>query len=44
VIATTLVYAAILPVIFLIPRHVIANADGEPNPALDTDVRAEIAA
>jgi hypothetical protein len=44
VIATTLVYAAILPVIFLIPRHVIANADGEPNPALDADVRAEIAA
>ena len=44
VIATTVMYAAILPVIFLIPKHVIANADGEPNPALEADVLAEIAA
>lgn len=42
VIATTVMYAASLPVILLIPPHVIANADGEPNPALDAQVRVEI--
>jgi hypothetical protein len=30
VIATTVVYALILPVIFLVPKHLIATADGEP--------------
>jgi hypothetical protein len=43
VIATTVMYAATVPVILLIPPHVIANADGEPNPALDADIRAEAA-
>jgi len=44
VIATTLMYAATVPVILLIPKNVIANADGEPNPGLDAELRAEIAA
>ena len=44
VIATSLIYLAILPVIFLIPHHVIASRDGEANPELDADVRAELAA
>ena len=43
VVATTLMYAVTVPVILLIPRHVISNADGEPNPELAADVRAEIA-
>jgi predicted MFS family arabinose efflux permease len=34
VIATTLVYALILPVIRLIPKELIATADGELNPAM----------
>jgi Major Facilitator Superfamily len=32
VIAVTLVYAAILPVLRFVPRDLIATADGEPNP------------
>jgi hypothetical protein len=43
VIATTLIYIAILPMLFLIPRDVIARADGESNPELDAEVQAEIA-
>jgi len=31
VIATTVVYALILPVILLVPKELIATADGEPN-------------
>ena len=34
VIATTAVYALILPVITLIPKQLIATRDGEPNPAI----------
>ncbi len=34
VIATTTVYALILPVIPLIPKQLIATRDGEPNPAI----------
>jgi predicted MFS family arabinose efflux permease len=44
VIATTLVYVLILPVIPWIPRHLIANADGEPNPEVEAEVRAETGA
>jgi len=29
VIATTMVYALILPIVFLVPKHIIATADGE---------------
>lgn len=43
VIATTLVYAAILPLILLIPKHIIATADGEENPEAIKEVLAEIA-
>lgn len=42
--ATTAVYALILPVILLIPKELIATADGEPNPEVEAEVRAEIAA
>jgi hypothetical protein len=42
VIATTIVYALILPVIPWIPKDLIANADGEPSPAIEAEVRAEI--
>jgi hypothetical protein len=42
VIATTAVYALILPVILCIPKQLIANADGEPNPAIEAEVAAEI--
>jgi hypothetical protein len=43
VIATTLVYASILPLILLVPKELIATADGEPNPILETKIREEIA-
>ena len=43
VIATTAVYALILPVLLLVPKELIATADGEPNPRVDAEVRAEIA-
>lgn len=42
--ATTAVYALILPVLLLIPKEVIATADGEANPVLEKEVLAEIAA
>lgn len=42
VIATTGVYLLILPVIPWIPKHLIATADGEPNPAVEAEVVAEI--
>jgi Na+/melibiose symporter-like transporter len=34
VIATTIVYALILPLILLVPKALIATADGEPNPGI----------
>jgi hypothetical protein len=43
VIATSAVYALILPVLLLIPKSLIATADGQPNPAVEAEVRAEIA-
>lgn len=42
VIATTAVYALILPTLLLIPKELIATADGEPNPVVDAEVLAEI--
>lgn len=42
--ATTAVYALILPVILLIPKNLIATADGEANPELERQTLAEIAA
>jgi len=44
VIATTVVYALILPVILWIPKDVIATTDGQQNPALDAEMLAEISA
>jgi len=42
VIATTVVYALILPVILWIPKELIATTDGEQNPAIDAEMMAEI--
>ena len=44
VIAITVVYALILPVMLLIPKELIATADGEANPAVTAEVLAEIGA
>jgi Na+/melibiose symporter-like transporter len=44
VIATTAVYALILPLILLVPKQLIATADGEPNPDVEADVKKEITA
>lgn len=43
VIATTAVYALILPLILLVPKQLIATADGEANPNLDAQVLQETA-
>jgi MFS family permease len=42
VIATTAVYALMLPVILLVPRYLITTRDGEDNPAVDAAVMAEV--
>jgi hypothetical protein len=42
VVTMTTVYALILTVIPLIPKQLIATADGEPNPAIEAAVLAEI--
>jgi MFS family permease len=42
VIATTVVYTLILPVILLVPKELIATADGEPNPQVEAEVLTEI--
>jgi MFS family permease len=42
VIAITVTYALILPVIPFIPKHLTATADGEPNPEEEALVLAEI--
>jgi hypothetical protein len=42
VIVTTAVYALMLPVILLVPKELIATADGEPSPAVEAEVIAEI--
>ena len=43
VIATTIVYALILPLILLVPKALIATADAEPNPEVEAEVQQEIA-
>jgi hypothetical protein len=42
--ATTAVYALILPVLLLIPKEVIATTDGEANPAVEAQMLEESAA
>ncbi len=42
VIATTAVYALILPLILLVPKELIATADGEPNPTVEAEMLKEI--
>ena len=42
-IATSTVYALILPLLLLIPRELIATRDGEANPVLEVDVLVEVA-
>jgi MFS family permease len=44
VLATSAVYALILPLLLLIPKELIATTDGQRNPQLDAEVLAEIAA
>ena len=43
VIAMTAVFTLILPVLLLVPKELIANSDGEPNPAIDAEMMSEIA-
>jgi hypothetical protein len=43
IIATTVVYVLILPVIPWIPKHLIATTDGERNLAAEAEMLAEIA-
>lgn len=40
--ATTAVYALILPVLLLVPRELTATADGERNPVVETKALAEL--
>jgi len=42
VIVTTIVYGLIVPVILLVPKHVMNTADGEANPKLEAQILAEI--
>jgi MFS family permease len=44
VIAITVVYALMLPVMLLVPKGVMATADGQANPELDAQVLAEAGA
>jgi MFS family permease len=44
VIAITVVYALMLPVMRLIPPELLATADGEANPVVEAEMLAEIAA
>jgi Na+/melibiose symporter-like transporter len=44
VIATTAVYALILPVILLVPKELMATADGESSPEVEAEMRKEIEA
>ena len=43
VIATTAVYALILPVLLLVPKELIATADGEPSHKVEAEMQSEIA-
>lgn len=42
VIATTAVYVLILPLILLVPKELMATADGEPNQAVEAEMLREI--
>ena len=42
VIAITIVYAMMLPVILLVPKHLMATTDGQKNPAAEAEMLAEI--
>ena len=42
VIAATATTALILPAILLVPRELMATADGEPSPAIDAELTAEL--
>ncbi len=42
VIVTTAVYVLILPLILLVPKELIATADGEPNPIVEAEILQEI--
>ena len=42
VIATTLVYTLIFPLILLVPKELIATADGEANPEVEEEVLEEV--
>jgi hypothetical protein len=42
VLAITITYALVLPLIPLLPKQMIATAEGEPNPEEDAPVLAEI--
>jgi hypothetical protein len=44
VIATTFVYTLILPLIALVPKHIVATADGEPMRDLEAEALAPMAA
>jgi MFS family permease len=43
VVAITITYALVLPLIPLLPKQLIATADGEPNPEEEASMLAEIA-
>jgi predicted MFS family arabinose efflux permease len=43
VVATTVVYAAILPVIFLVPKPIMATKDGEQSPEVQKELMQELA-
>jgi hypothetical protein len=43
VVATAVVYALILPLILLVPKELIATADGESNPVIEAEVPDAIA-
>jgi hypothetical protein len=42
VLVTAAVYTLILPLILLVPKELIATADGEPNPQVEGETLAEI--
>jgi hypothetical protein len=42
VLVTAAVYTLILPLLLLVPKELIATADGEPNQQVEAEVLAEI--
>ena len=43
VIAITLVYALMLPVLLMVPKELLATSDGEPNPVIEAELLVEVA-